>query len=132
MASRLKEVDSGDSVELVVSRVADKEEEKENDVHVDHDKRNVVRDDGEGSSTHKSAAHALDPERDVLEFDIPWNYSPSAGLGISLKAQRIYQDDMAVDSGLYVRSVSVAPEECVITLISLRCFMALQPTETVA
>ncbi|KAI1721327.1 PDZ domain (Also known as DHR or GLGF) domain-containing protein [Ditylenchus destructor] len=41
----------------------------------------------------------------LVELVIPLNESPSAGLGISLKAQRIYSDGEATDSGLYIRSI---------------------------
>lgn len=96
----LKGVVVGDSVHLIVSRVPEKEPENKSELEETSNRH----DTRPASSAQKT--HTLDPDREILEFDIPWNYSPSAGLGISLKAQRIFQDGMAVDTGLYIRSVS--------------------------
>ena len=44
---------------------------------------------------------------ELIELNIPLNDSPSAGLGISLKAQRVYDANAPIDSGLFVRSVII-------------------------
>ena len=50
----------------------------------------------------------VDSSRECLiQLDIPLSDSPSAGLGISLKAQRSYVDGLSTDSGIYIRSVGI-------------------------
>lgn len=45
-------------------------------------------------------------KKKLLILNIPLNDSPSAGLGLSLMAQKIYnKDGVPVDSGLYIKGV---------------------------
>lgn len=43
--------------------------------------------------------------RFLVDVNIALNNSPSAGLGINLKAQKIYRAALPVDSGIYVNSI---------------------------
>lgn len=54
---------------------------------------------------HEMRTEVAKDDRKLIQLSIPLNDSPSAGLGLSLMAQKIYNEGVAVDSGLYIKSV---------------------------
>uniref|UniRef100_A0A915CQJ3 PDZ domain-containing protein n=1 Tax=Ditylenchus dipsaci TaxID=166011 RepID=A0A915CQJ3_9BILA len=113
----LKSKKSGDSIDILVSRVPEHLADEENHpIRTPETLKNTpsvtFKDEKETSGLeldqhlYSYLARKLgDTGCELVELHIALNDSPSAGLGISLKAQRIYNDGLASDSGLYIRSV---------------------------
>lgn len=109
--NKLKSFKIGESISILASRMssddmADKEQTSMAQAKDNHDVSNAANDSAMDSSM-KSIRAEVDEDWGTLLFDIPLNDSPSAGLGISLKAQKVYKDGMAIDCGLYIRKVGV-------------------------
>jgi hypothetical protein len=111
----LKAKPVGTTATLLISRTAEEEKKEDNStaqnqmLEAEQEKENRERANGNGAGgssrdqlLEMELGAGLDQHSELLKFDIPLNETPGAGLGISVKAQRMG----STDRGLYVRSVS--------------------------
>ena len=100
----LKSKPIGAAATLLVSRSEGEEEQaKKQSEAVDGeqiDRNNSKPDD---QVLERELTSMIGDKQQLLQLNIPLNATPGAGLGISIKAQRLGSNDR----GLYVRSVSV-------------------------
>lgn len=99
MTSLLKEKNVGESIELLVGKnITDGNTENSENKAKEQHKFKMP------NQLWESLSRQFDgiPGLELLCLDVPLNDTPGAGLGLSLKAQRLG----ATDSGLYIRSVS--------------------------
>lgn len=108
----LKEIKTGDIVELLISRFIDENETKDENKDVTDDKK-------EGTpvnsmdTCHKRRQSAFvdigDDDVQYLTFDVQLQNSKSAGLGISLKGGKLYPEngtlEEGIDCGIFVNGV---------------------------
>jgi hypothetical protein len=116
VTSLLKSRAVGETIELVISRGVETEDgsgecNKTASERPKNEQKNEIDPDHSNSNESELLEHQLqeqldDPNFQCLRLDIKLNDSPSAGLGISLKAQRKFLNGRSTDSGLYIQSVS--------------------------
>ncbi|VDO29443.1 unnamed protein product [Onchocerca flexuosa] len=101
LVERLKKLDVGDSVNLLISRLGNQENEKQNSTTV---KSNY--DDGKCCHQKRASEETEQYGEEILTLKIALNETGSAGLGISLKARAIMKPDgTRHDCGIFVKKV---------------------------
>src|SRR5690242_20331214 len=104
----LKSIPEGETITMVISRLVF-EEGHDEDASVGDGKTNGAEITASKHSVEarlREELSRLQNDRELIALDIALNDSPSAGLGISLKAQKTYDDEgNALDSGLYIKNV---------------------------
>ncbi|KAM3723800.1 Partitioning defective protein [Dirofilaria immitis] len=101
MVERLKKLDVGDSVNLLVSRLGNQENESQNSVAVkiDHDDKKCRYHKGVNEGVKQYG-------EEILTLKIALNETGSAGLGISLKARAVMKPDgTRHDCGIFIKKV---------------------------
>uniref|UniRef100_A0A0R3S6Q5 PDZ domain-containing protein n=1 Tax=Elaeophora elaphi TaxID=1147741 RepID=A0A0R3S6Q5_9BILA len=101
MVERLKKVDVGDSVNLLVSRLGSQENEGQSSTVV------KSNNDDEESCQQKGMNEGVErPREEILTLKIALNETGSAGLGISLKARAVMKPDgTRHDCGIFIKKV---------------------------
>lgn len=108
----------GESIQLLISRITTdslintdtprvlEENVKSESILVSSIKNENKNDFFANSILQEMTTELLKDKKKLLILNIPLNDSPSAGLGLSLMAQKIYnKNGVAVDSGLYIKGV---------------------------
>lgn len=105
MTALLKNISSGKTVTMMISRLPEDEHGEPPPVAEKSGALFKPALAGMEASLREELSK-LRSDRELIAYDIALNDSPSAGLGVSLNAQKTYDDEgNARDSGLYIRNV---------------------------
>uniref|UniRef100_A0AAF5PQF8 PDZ domain-containing protein n=1 Tax=Wuchereria bancrofti TaxID=6293 RepID=A0AAF5PQF8_WUCBA len=102
MVERLKKLDVGDSINLLISRIGSQENEKQNPLVV----TNNYSSDSEHCHQERATEGTERYGEEILTLKIALNETGSAGLGVSLKARAIMKPDgTRHDCGIFIKKV---------------------------
>ncbi|VIO90978.1 Abnormal embryonic partitioning of cytoplasm protein 3, isoform b, putative [Brugia malayi] len=102
MVKRLKKLDVGDSINLLVSRIGSQENENQNPLVV----TNNYNSDSEHYHQERASEGTERYGEEILTLKIALNETGSAGLGVSLKARAVMKPDgTRHDCGIFIKKV---------------------------
>ncbi|KAK6101159.1 PDZ domain (Also known as DHR or GLGF) family protein [Brugia pahangi] len=102
MVERLKKLDVGDSINLLVSRIGSQENENQNPLVV----TNNYNSDSEHYHQERASEGTERYGEEILTLKIALNETGSAGLGVSLKARAVMKPDgTRHDCGIFIKKV---------------------------